>query len=87
MTNKMHTLIGRMTETRRLKWYAAGYLLGLGVTYFVSSVIRLISGTPAPAAWHPNSALIGLWAGFALWIVTAAVLSRHINRTRSRNSR
>jgi integral membrane sensor domain MASE1 len=75
-----------MTGTRRLKIYVVGYLLGILISYVLSSVIRIISGTRASAAWLPSSALVGLWAGFPLWVVTAAILGSYINRRRKRDS-
>jgi len=84
---KLQILIGRMEETARLKKFVIGYLSGLIVSYLLVSVIRLVIGTPPSKAWLPSPALVGLWAGFALWIVTAAVISRRSSRRQGPTSR
>jgi hypothetical protein len=80
----MRNLISRMTEGPRLKKYILGYLLGLMISYLLSSVIRIMIGSPAAKAWVPSAALLGFWAAFALWIVTVVFINRYVSRRRSR---
>jgi hypothetical protein len=70
----------RLKDPHRLKVYVIGYLLGLVVFYLVSSVIRMLAGTSASAAWVPSSAIWGVWAGFALWSLVAAAIIWFVNR-------
>jgi hypothetical protein len=77
-------MIRRMMNPPGLRVYIIGYVLSLVISYLLSAVIRLLSGTSASAAWTPNSALLGVWVGFALWSLAAVVVMWFINRKRTR---
>ena len=80
VSDKVHR-ISRAQGTRRPSVFIAGYVLELAIFYLLSSVIRLLSGRPGNA-WVPDSAVLGAWAGFALWSLMATVIAWLVNRRR-----
>lgn len=72
------------TGNRRFRIFAGGYAAALILSYVISSAIRVARGVPARDAWTPNSALIGVWVGVALCIITFPFIMRAVSAMKAR---
>lgn len=77
------SLVGCVTGQSWLTRFVSVLVLGIAISYLLASLIRLARGKAAAQAFLPNSVLIGAWAGFALFLITAMLIIKFMKRRHS----